>query len=106
MGLDYAFWKSGEGSHDEIYADLGEGRSGRLVQSEDVWDFRGRLLEFWPELRESIEPWEEDPKFDPADLSKYVVINIHASDVNKMAAVWEIAERCHLVAYDPLHRHS
>jgi hypothetical protein len=51
-------------------------------------------------------PWEENPQFDPADLSKYVVINIHASDVDKMAKVWEIAERCRLVAYDPLHRHT
>jgi hypothetical protein len=36
MGLDYAFWKSGEGTPDEIYADLGEGRSVRLTQSADV----------------------------------------------------------------------
>ncbi|WP_214326039.1 hypothetical protein [Nonomuraea sediminis] len=104
MGLDYAFWKAGEGSREEIYADLGEGESGRLTESDDVLKFRHGLLASWPELEDSIEPYEEDPDFDAADLAKYVVINIHANEVSRIENVWALAEQYGLVAYDPLHK--
>lgn len=103
MGLDYAFWKSGRGTVGEIYQDLGEGISSKLEPSLDVLEFRSRLLEYWPDLEESIEPFDGDRDFDPDDLEKYVVINIHASDVERMAQVWQLAGQCQLIAYDPLH---
>ncbi|MFC5264963.1 hypothetical protein ACFPJ1_22855 [Kribbella qitaiheensis] len=103
MGLDYAFWKSGQGTVREIYEDLGDGISARLEPSSDVLEFREFLLDYWPDLEESIEPFESDPDFDPEDLKKYVVVNIHANDVAKMDRVWQLAEQYQLVAYDPLH---
>jgi hypothetical protein len=103
MGLDYAFWKAGEGSAEEIYTDLGDGDSSRLAGDEDVLCFRELLLAGWPELEESIEPYDAAPRVEAAEFSKYVVINIHAADVARMYEVWRLAEQCGLVAYDPLH---
>jgi hypothetical protein len=103
MGLDYAFWKAGEGSAEEIYTDLGDGDSSRLTGSDDVLRFRERLLAGWPELEESIEPYDTMPGVEAAEFSKYVVINIHAADVAGMDDVWGLAEECGLIAYDPLH---
>jgi hypothetical protein len=102
VGLDYAFWKSGRGTAREIYDDLGDGIATRLDPSPDVLRFRDHLLDYWPDLEESIEPFLTDPDFDPEDLEKYVVINIHANDVAKMERVWRLAEEFQLVAYDPL----
>ena len=90
--VDLCFWESGDGDFEKLYEDAAEGIDHTFTSSARVLAFRADLLRLWPDLADSIEPLEYDPDFEaPSDLSRYVLVAMHASKSDRMSEMVELA---------------
>jgi hypothetical protein len=102
MSVDLCFWESGDGDVEELYEDAADGIDHVFVASARVVEFRSALLGRWPDLADSVEPLEFDPELDaPPDLSRYVIVTMHASQGERIPEIVELALAHGLVGYDP-----
>jgi hypothetical protein len=104
MSVDLCFWESGDGDADELYEDAAEGIDHTFAASTRVLEFRTELLRCWPGLTDSVEPPEFDHELEaPSDLSRYVLVTMHASECDRIPAMIDLALKYGLLGYDPQH---
>jgi hypothetical protein len=97
-------WESGDGDAEELYEDAAEGIDHTFAVSTRVLEFRAELLRRWPDLGDSLEPLEFDHELEaPSDLSRYVLVTMHASKSDRIPAMTDLALACGLVGYDSQH---
>ena len=102
MSVDLCFWESGEGDVEELYEDAADGIDHVFAASTRVVEFRTELLRRWPDLVDSVEPLEFDPELEaPSDLSRFVLVTLHASQSDRISSMVELALASGLVGYDP-----
>lgn len=102
MSVDLCFWESGEGDAAELYEEAADGIDHVFATSMRVVEFRTELLRRWPDLADSVGPLEYDPDLDaPSDLSRFVLLTIHASKGERIPEIVDLALGCGLVGYDP-----
>lgn len=102
MSVDLGFWESGDGSAEDLYEDAAEGIDHTFTASQRVLEFRADLLNRWPDLADSIEPPEFDHELEvPSDLSRYILVTMHASQGDRIPAMTGLALAHGLVGYDP-----
>lgn len=71
-------------------------------QVREALEFRTELLRRWPDLADSVEPLEFDPGLDaPSDLSRFVLVTMHASKTDRIPAMVNLTLAHGLVVYDP-----
>jgi hypothetical protein len=67
-----------------------------------VLEFRTELLCRWPDLADKVKPLEFDPDLGaPSDLSRFVLITMHASQGERIQEIVGLALACRLAGYDP-----
>ena len=104
MSVDLCFWESGDGEAEELYEDAAEGIDHTFAASTRVLEFRAELLRRWPDLTDSVEPPEFDHELEaPSDLSRYVLVTMHASMSERIPAMIDLALAYGLAGYDPQH---
>jgi hypothetical protein len=104
VSVDLCFWKSGDGDAEELYEDAAEGIDHTFAASTRVLEFRTELLRCWPDLSDSVEPPEFDHELEvPSDLSRYVLVTMHASESDRIPAMIDLALAYGLAGYDPQH---
>ncbi len=102
MSVDLCFWESGDGDVEELYEDAAEGIDHTFAASPRVLEFRTELLRWWPDLADSVEPPEFDHELEvPSDLSRYVLVTMHASKGDRIPAMIDLALAHGLAGYDP-----
>lgn len=101
MSVDICFWKSGSGSGSDLYESATEGEAQSFVPSAAVLEFREQLITRWSDLEDSVEPLAYDPDLDEQeDLSRFVLITLHASQGDRLGSIMEMARSCGLTGYD------
>jgi len=104
VSVDLCFWESGDGDAEELYEDAAEGIDHTFAASTRVLEFRAELLRRWPDLADSVEPPEFDHELEaPSDLSRYVLVTMHASKSDRIPAMIDLALAYGLLGYDPQH---
>jgi len=101
VSVDLCFWASGDGDAGELYEDAADGVDHTFAASARprVTD---RVLRRWPDLADKVEPLEFDPDLDaPSDLSRFVLITLHASQDERIQEIVGLALTCGLTGYDP-----
>lgn len=102
MSVDLCFWESGDGDIEDLYEDAAEGIDHTFVSSKRVIEFRKEFLRRWPDLADSVEPSEFDHDLGmPSDLSRYIIVTMHASKGDYIPAMIELALTYGLTGYDP-----
>ena len=97
VSVDLCFWASGDGDAGELYEDAADGIDHTFAESERVLEFRTELLRRWPDLADKVEPLEFDPDLDaPSDLSRFVLITLHASQGERIHEIAGLALTCGL----------
>jgi hypothetical protein len=102
VSVDLCFWESGDGDVEDLYEDAAEGIDHTFGSSARVIEFRAELLQRWPDLADSVEPLDFDDDLDvPSDLSRYIIVTMHASKGDRIPAMIELALSHGLTGYDP-----
>ena len=102
VSVDLCFWESGDGDAEELYEDAADGIDHTFAASARVHEFRAELLRRWPDLADKVEPLEFDPDLGaPSDLSRFVLITLHASQGERIQEIVGLALACGLAGYDP-----
>jgi len=104
VSVDLCFRESGDGDAEDLYEDAAEGIDHTFAVSTRVLEFRAELLRRWPDLADSVGPPEFDYELGvPSDLSRYVLVTMHASKSGRIPAMISLALAYGLAGYDPQH---
>lgn len=80
------------GDVEELCEDAAEGIDHTFAASTRVLEFRTELLRRCPDLTDSVEPPEFDHELEaPSDLSRYVLVTMHASKRDRIPAMIDLA---------------
>ena len=102
VSVDLCFRASGDGDAGELYEDAADGIDHTFAASARVLEFRTELLRRRPDLADKVEPLESGPDPDaPSDLSRFVLITLHASQDERIQEIVGLALTCGLTGYDP-----
>lgn len=99
MSTDFAFWKDGSGDPLEIFDDLAEGETGRLVANSAVLRFREELLSRLPDVKDEMSPPDFELEDNPEDAEKYVLLTLGYRQLGYLDDILDLAKAHGLVGY-------
>ncbi|WP_371401970.1 hypothetical protein OHA10_29180 [Kribbella sp. NBC_00662] len=99
MTSDFGFWKQGSGDPLEIFDDLAEGITDRLISSPDVLRFREAIVSRWPDLEDSLEPAAYQLEESPGEDEKFVLLGLARRHLEHIPDIFALADRYGLVGY-------